>query len=198
MNLTGIWKPYGKYVYKDQTVTIQGEELTFWPGVADPNARKTTVPFHLEEAHSLRENRCYNIIIDEEQFKNTDFVVHEEVIDGKPVVILSQMMMEYDGRGRIVLFSYVREEDYALVNDDFKSLAYQYWNDRPSTPMTQMNPGATLSMGMMAGMAGMMSGGMASAAVPNPVSKVEPWDCSCGKKQNTTKFCPECGMPMPK
>ena len=173
----------------------------FWTGVAGPNPSQTSVHFHLEEEHSLRENRCYNLKIDEEQFRNMDFMVHEETIDGKPVVILSQMTMEYDGRGRIVCFSYVREEDYSLVNDDFKSLAYQRWNDRPSVPMMQMNPGCSFPMGMMAermsGMAVLRSGEI-PAAVPNPVSKVEPWDCSCGKKQNTTKFCPECGMPMPK
>lgn len=28
MELTGIWKPYGQYVKKDQKITIQGHEIT--------------------------------------------------------------------------------------------------------------------------------------------------------------------------
>ena len=109
---------------------------------------------------------CYNIKIDEEQFKNTDFMVHEENIEGKPVVILAQMDMEYDGRGRIVFFSYVREEDYALVNDEFKSVAYQYWNERPSASMMQIEPSANIPMGMMLGR---------TAMAQSSARQVEPW-----------------------
>lgn len=203
MNLTGIWKPYGKYVNKDQIIMIQGQEITFGIGVAGPNSKQTTVHFHLEEGRSLRENNCHNIIIDEEQFKNTDYMVHEENIEGKTVVILSYMIMEYDGRGRIVFHSYVREEDYELLNDDFKSLAYQHWNDRPSVPMTQMNLKDDIPMAMMGrmmgsmmlGMPGMMPGASCPVVAPGSVTQVEPWDCSCGNKQITTKFCQECGMP---
>lgn len=203
MDLTGIWKPYGRYVNKDQKITIQSQELTFWIGVAGPNPRQTTVHFRLVEEHSLRENHCCNLEIDEERFKNTDFIVHEETIEGKTVAILSMMIMELDGRGRIVGKSYVREEDYALVNDEFKSLAYQHWNARPSVTMMQMDRGGFFPIGMMSGKsgmsggAGMMSGEMPAAA-PNPVTRVEPWDCICGNKQITTRFCSECGMPMPK
>ena len=149
MNLTGIWKPYGRYTNKDQNILIQDQELSFWMGAMSPNPKPTTVHFHLEEEHSLRENHCYKIKIDEEQFKDMDYIVHEETIEGKAVVILSYMSMEYDGRGRIVFFSYVREEDYALVNDEFKSVAYKYWNDRPSVPMMQMNPSEFISMSML-------------------------------------------------
>ena len=195
MELTGIWKPYGRYTNKDQKIMIQGQELTFWEGVFRPNPKQVSVHFHLEEEHCLRENHCYHIMIDEEQYKNNDFVVHEEIIDGKAVVILSSMGMEYDGRGRIVFMSYVREEDYALVNDDFKSVAYQYWNERPSVPMMQMNLGGNISMGMM-GMMEMMNGMMAEA--PSSVVQVDPWNCSCGNKQISSRFCPECGLPMPK
>ena len=207
-NLTGTWKPFGRYVKKNPQITIQGQELTFWIGMMRPEPKQTTVHFHLEEGRSLRENHCYNIIIDEEQYKNMDFMVHEETIEGKQVVILSHMGMEYDGRGRIVMASYIREEEYALVNDEFKSLAYQYWNDCPSVPMMQTGPSGNDFMGMKLGMMpGMMSGMTAGmmpsmtagmvAVTPSPVSQVEPWDCSCGNKQITGKFCPECGMPMP-
>lgn len=200
-NLTGAWKPFGRYVKKNPQITIQGQELTFWIGMMRPEPKQTTVHFHLEEGRSLRENHCYNIIIDEEQYKNMDFMVHEETIEGKQVVILSHMGMEYDGRGRIVMASYIREEEYVLVNDEFKSLAYQYWNDRPSVPMMQTGSSGNDFMGMKLGMMpGMMSGmldGM-SAVTSSPVAQVEPWDCTCGNKQITSKFCGECGMPMPK
>lgn len=189
MELTGVWQPYGRYIIEDQKIMIQGQELTFWVGAASPYPKQVTVPFHLEEEHCLRENHCYKIMIDDEQFKNTDFMVHEETIEGKPVVILSFMSMEHDGRGRIVFFSYVREEDYTLVSEDFKSLAYKYWNDRPSVSMMQMNPSVNISMGMMCG---------TTAAAPSPTTQANPWDCTCGKKQITSKFCPECGMPMSK
>lgn len=152
IELNGTWKPYGQYVNKDQKIMIQGHELTFWTDAMSPNSKQTTAHFHLVEEHSLRENHCYNIKIDEEQFKNTDLMVHEELIEGKQVVILSYMGMEHDGRGRIVFFSYVREEDYELVNDEFKSLAYQYLNNRPSVPMMQMNLGVDISFGMLGGL----------------------------------------------
>ncbi len=205
MELTGTWKPYGKYAEKDQSITIQGQELTFGIRVADQPPTSTTVHFRLEEEHSLRENHCHNLIIEETEFKIMDFMVHEETIEGRQVVILSKMTMEYDGRGRIVIASYVREEDYRLINDDFKSAAYQYWNDRPAVPMMQMGPGGNVPMGMMsdmmagrmsASLLGMMSG--MQAAAPGPVTQVEPWDCTCGNKQITTKFCGECGQPCPK
>lgn len=208
MNLTGIWKPYGRYAMKERKITIQDQELTFWIDVVSPNPKQTTVHFHLTEERCLRENQCYNIEIEEEQFKNTDYIVHEEMIGEKPVVILSHMAMELDGRGRIVISSYVREEDYALVNDEFESLAYQYWNNRPSIPMTQINPngnaflgmmGEPITMGMMQGnMPGLMGGTQTPPAPPTPPAPVDPWDCICGKKQITGRFCPECGMPMPK
>lgn len=201
MELTGTWKPYGQYVNKDQKIIIQGQELTFWINAMSLNPEQVTVHFHLVEEKSLRENRCYNIKIDEEQYKNTDFMVHEELIEGKPVVILSHMGMEQDGRGRIVFFSYVREEDYALVNDAFKSLAYKYWNDRPSVPMMQINPKAGISMGVMGGMTADMISNLMSgmtAVVSSQTTQVEPWDCTCGNKQITNKFCPECGQPMSK
>lgn len=203
MNLTGTWKPFGRYVDENQKITIQDQELTFGVGFVGPTPNQTTVHFHLVEGGSLRENHCYNIEIEEAQFRNTDFIVHEETIEGKPVIILSNMCMEYDGRGRIVLASYVREEDYSLVNADFKSLAYKHYNDCPSIPMTQNNSGAEIAMGMMATMASMADmasvrfGIPTSTTVSTPSTQMEPWDCICGKKQNTSRFCPECGMPMP-
>lgn len=201
MELTGTWKPYGQYVNKDQKIIIQGQVLTFWINAMSLNPEQATVHFHLVEENSLRENRCYNIKIDEEQYKNTDFMVHEELIEGKPVVILSYMGMEQDGRGRIVFFSYIRKEDYALVNDEFKSLAYKYWNDRPSVSMMQVNPNASIPMGVMGGMTADMISNLMSdmtAVVPSQATQVEPWDCTCGNKQVSNKFCPECGLPMSK
>lgn len=197
IELNGTWKPYGQYVNKDQKITIQGHELTFWIETMSLKPKQTTVHFRLVKDYSMCETRCYNIKIDDVQFKNIDFMVHEESIDGKSVVILSHMDMEYDGRGRIVFFSYVREEDYALVNDEFKSLAYKYWNDRPSVPMMKMNLGVDISIGMM----GVMMSGTKSemaTAVPSSVTQGKTWDCSCGNKQITNKFCPECGLPMSK
>ncbi len=151
MELTGTWKPYGKYVNKDQKIIIQDYEITFWTDSVSSNSKQATASFHLEEGGSLKENHCYNIKIDDEQYKNIDFMVHEEIIDGKPVVILSHMDMEYDGRGRIVFFSYVREEDYTLVNDEFKSLAYLYWNERPPVSKMQKNPNEYMAMSMTLG-----------------------------------------------
>ena len=209
IELNGTWKPYGQYVNKDRKIIIHGHELTFETDAMSSDSKTATVHFHLVEENSLRENHCYNIKIDEEQYKNTDFMVHEELIEGKPVVILSYMGMEQDGRGRIVFFSYVREKDYALVNDEYKSLAYQYWNERPPVPMMQVNPEAGIPMGVMGGMMPGMMGGMTAdmisnlmsgmtAAIPSQVTQVKPWDCTCGNKQITSKFCPECGLPMQK
>ena len=121
-----------------------------------------------------------------------DYMVHEEEIKGKTVQVLSWMGMEYDGRGRIVMATFLREEDCSLVGNNFVSKACSFYNKVASIPSMRMP--SNMGPGFM-GLGGMMgANNMGSAGM----KKVEPWNCSCGNKNNIGRFCTECGCPMPK
>lgn len=72
----------------------------------------------------------------------------------------------------------------------------------PADPLIQANP-VTADPNAMPSLAlGMMAGMMAGMQIPNetkepPADNGGPWDCSCGAKGITGKFCSECGNPRP-
>ena len=72
----------------------------------------------------------------------------------------------------------------------------------PADPLIQANP-VTADPNAMPPLAlGMMAGIMAGMQIPNetkepPADNGGPWDCSCGAKGVTGKFCSECGNPRP-
>ncbi len=76
---------------------------------------------------------------------------HMENINGKEIPVISQMIMEYDGRGRIVRASYVRKEDRTLVNEDYETRLYKACNKRTATPMSRMESrkGASIMKGII-------------------------------------------------
>ena len=67
--------------------------------------------------------------------------------------------------------------------------------DPNAMPMGTLGMMQIMQTGMMAGVqAGM---GTPSETKEPPVSDGGPWDCSCGAKGLTGKFCSECGYPRP-
>ncbi|MBQ4459529.1 MAG: hypothetical protein II911_03925, partial [Clostridia bacterium] len=71
------------------------------------------------------------------EFEN--LIYHEEKIDGgKTIPILSATLFEYDGRGEVVFWEFVRIEDAKLVGPDFRSSSCIYRNDRDPIPTAMM------------------------------------------------------------
>lgn len=153
MEVNGTWMSYGKFALNKKPIKIDGNEITYWKSVGREEPEEVTSKFVLEkdQAYMPSEN-CHNLKIEGDEYRALDYMVHEETIGEKKVAILSFMGMEYDGRGRIVLSSFVREEDLGLVNEDFESKAVKYWNKRPAIPMTNINAKGPFTMPVMGGM----------------------------------------------
>lgn len=194
MDISGIWKPFGKWDSMRPSIEINGDEITFYRAVGNSDLQKSTKKFEMLSNYYMRDFECYDLKIEGDEYRSLDYMVHEETVNGKPVAILSAMGMEYDGRGRIVSASLIREEDADLVDENFVSEAVKFWNRRPSvSPTMIMNP---------------TSGGFTMAMVNRMIptgnqtndeqsSVVKLWNCGCGLKGISSKFCPECGTPRP-
>lgn len=201
MDLTGKWKAFGNSFRSDRTIEIKGDEISFWVeyGKEEPKLRKEKFTLRKDTSYMGGDN-SYDILIENDEYRREDYMVHEEDINGKTVQIISKMDMEYDGRGRIVIASYVKEEDLSLVDDDFVSKAVKRWNQRPSTPMTfqgVINNPAMISMMTFNGM-NMPATMTAASEKTETDTKEDPWKCSCGAANNSGKFCPQCGATRPR
>lgn len=195
MNLQGKFAAYSRFSVDGKEIVFNGNNVTYSGTDLRTDSMVTyTLPYEMVKAdYLLRNASCYEIRIKSDAFcGNPDFVYHIEKINGKDVEMISRMTMEYDGRGRIVGSSYVKEENLGLVDEDYESLLYQACNHRKSAPMTfQQVPGGMAAMGSMMGMNGMgLSADGQKATGPA-------WDCTCGEKGITGKFCPSCGLPRP-
>jgi len=191
MDLTGIWKPFGKYVTDSQKIIIQGNQISYWRFIGKQGMPQENAEFYLEpEKTDLKESNCYNLLLKGDEYRNYDAIIHEENLLGKNVFILSEMTMEYDGRGRIVRTSYIREDDYSRIDPQFESKAYQYFNNRIATPMQATGSGTFMNMGM-----GMMSLNSAPPLFTAPPSGT-PWSCTCAPRITPPGFArsaaPQC------
>jgi len=202
MELTGTWKAIGCGAAERKDILIQDGAITFTAGTWNKPFEKTD-KFNLVPERVLREVYCQKLDLVGEEDERFDFIIHEEIMGEKIVIILSEMTIEYDGRGRIVGTTYVREEDLPLLGDDFESKAHQFFNRRMVTaPDDHMIIEGMKNNGFM-GMGAMMGGPMMGMRSPqnmpttSTLPTVEPWDCTCGKKQITGRFCPECGSAKP-
>lgn len=61
-------------------------------------------------------------------------IYHEEEYEGKPLAVISGIIMEYDGRGPVVFNEFVPEADREEVPDDFVSALARSYNDREPIP----------------------------------------------------------------
>lgn len=108
------------------------------------------------------------------------------------------------------------EEDEKTIKELQKAAALQNSGMTSTWYTTQvgnaMNTAAANTSGAMMGFAGMNFAGAAGAnyagvaqaaqqpvrtAQPAPAPAADGWDCACGAKGNTGKFCAECGAPKP-
>lgn len=193
MDITGVWQDVGNRDDTGRNIEIEGNEISCWIGYGSPEPKKKTVKFSLQKDMSfMPEYNAHNLIPEDDSDRWLDYMVHEEVIDSKTVMVLSLMCMEYDGRGRIVMATYVRKEDRNLVEDGFVSKAFQFWNSRPSTSMCNINGPQIPILG---GMFGFILPDAQTAVKQQGV--VDAWNCSCGQENNTGKFCIQCGSKKP-
>ena len=91
----------------------------------------------------------------------------------------------------------------AANNANGAAMGFMGMNMAGATGMANMNPGVqgTVAPAVGGAVQGAPGGGaMAGATAPAPAPQIQPaanvWTCECGK-QNTGKFCAECGKPMP-
>lgn len=214
MNLDGIWILVGGFLGSNQSIIIEGNELSRYEFITKSDSERKRFKFSIGEGTYMDDSPSKNLYIEGDTNRLMDYMVHEEEIKGKTVPVLSWMGMEYDGRGRIVMATFLREEDCSLVGNNFVSKACSFYNKVSSISSmrmpSNMGPGFMGLGGMMGanntGSAGMMganntgSAGMMGANNMGSagMKKVEPWNCSCGNKNNIGRFCTECGCPMPK
>lgn len=199
MDLTGKWVPFGKWLFNTSPIVIEGNTFIYYK---EDGSVDRTRKFETKESLYMGDVKSVDLFFENDEHRSIDYMAHEENINGKTVVILSFMGMEYDGRGRIVMASFTREEDADLVDENFVSKAVECWNRRPSTPM---HMGGNLNAGMFNFM---MSGGpMGMADVNKPVEPIKTdevrvegdgWNCACGEINISGKFCPNCGCPKPR
>lgn len=194
MDISGTWKAFGKRAVQSKPIVIDKDEITYYSAVGNSEPVKNTKKFEMLRTYYMRDLECYDLKIEGDEYKSMDYMVHEETINGRPVVIFSIMGMEYDGRGRVVMASFIREEDADLVDENYVSEAVKFWNRRPTVSPTMIkNPtqgGFTMAMGNRMIPLGNQTNDEQS-------SEVKLWNCGCGLKGNSGKFCPECGKSRP-
>lgn len=195
MKVEGIWKPAGRMAAYNKDMCIKDGIMQ----VALINGKKK------EEEYALKECNSYKSFVTEAAYifpannPNEDIIIHVEEHDGHLITILSNLLMEYDGRGLIVGSEYVHEDDYQFVAADFESKLRHHLNDRNPIPMTSMHAPQPFGVGMMGMMGGTMdmysmqqTAQMTSEA--DKASGEDAWTCSCGHVNVRGKFCGECGM----
>ncbi len=191
MDLNGTWKQAGGFVFDTSGIIIKGNELLRRKRIEGREPEWKSDRFSLTEGISMDGCPSWNLKIEGDTYNQMDYMIHEEEIGGKTVTVLSAMGMEYDGRGRIVLATLLREEDHSLVGKDFVSRACKFYNQRPAPSMRMASPP---SMDFMMHWPNMG----AAPQSPSEVKTEEFWSCSCGNEKNIGRFCTECGSPKPK
>ncbi len=96
---------------------VEKDTISFRTGlIVDPRSKWNTVNFTLEKNISIRQFDAWDIkLSDDIKHKRECDIFHIEEVDGHPVRFISTTAFEYDGRGLIVLGTYVNEEDKAFV-----------------------------------------------------------------------------------
>ncbi len=188
-DLQGTWVKINSRFPKNNNIEIHENEITF--PVSDPCADAVvnkSAEFELCEANYMIHGECCSLKLEGGDYPKPEFYCHMDNVDGKDFPVLSLMTMEYDGRGLIVIATFVLAKDSAFIKPDFESRMYQTCNRRNAPAMMNLN----FTSGDM--MKFMMSG----MNTPQP-SKVnaEAWNCACGGQGNTGNFCSECGSPRP-
>lgn len=195
MNIEGKFVTAEDYALEGKEIVISGNTISYTKrNVYENTYSKVTAPFELKKSSYLpTDAACHNI--DVKTDKKPELVYHEEIINGKTVPFISSMIMEYDGRGMIVAFTYVKEEYLPLINEDFESRLYIRCNKSTHSPMMNMG-GVAPAMGSMMDFQ-TMGAGLSMQQPTAGKTAVAPWDCTCGEKGITGKFCPNCGLPCP-
>lgn len=191
MNIDGKYVTPADCAMEGREIVISGNTISYARrNVYENTYTKVTAPFELRNSSYLpADASCYEI--DVKTDKKPELVYHEETVNGRRVPFISSMMMEYDGRGMIVADTYVKEEHLPLTGKDFESRLYICCNKRKPVPMMNMG-GAAPAMGSMMNFCPMGT----DPSVQQPATgktAVAPWDCACGEKGITGKFCPNCG-----
>lgn len=189
MDITGKWVAFSAYAGSDPGLTITKKKFTYAvrKNKGEGYEQRKTGYKLKEIRHLISGAECFEIELDPlPGYGMPEYYCHMEKIGDKEVPIVSLTTMEYDGRGLIVMVSYIRKKDLDLVTEDYESLLYKTLNRRSAAPMHKVT--GIPSMGSFTPPMGMPYGSG---------KKCDPWDCSCGSKGNTGKFCPECGNPMP-
>lgn len=140
-DLNGEWVPATNGMTDRKEVSVNENTITFMAmDFNTGNIQPKTVRFELQRVnYMLHDCECYKIKLEEGAYSGLEFFCHVEEVGGKAIPVISMMTMEYDGRGLIVVASFVRRADRELIPQDFRSQMYRTCNEKPSIPMC--NPG---------------------------------------------------------
>lgn len=192
-DLEGKWSSVKSGSFVQDGILIHENEITFRTRDNRIGAiTDKTVRFDLQENTGLvADCDCCSLKLEAGDYIKPDFYCHKENVNGRDILIISQMTMEYDGRGLIVAGTFVREQDSSFLENGFESRLYKAYN-KQNAPVI-MNPNA-VEGGLMGFM--MMQN---LCAMPSQQKEVtgEAWNCTCGKQGNTGNFCAECGAKKP-
>lgn len=221
MNLDGKWYLCNSKVVSGKNITIEKDKITLYClTLKNRQSERITTKFTLKNAdYLLCDAECMAFEFGElGEYVKPDLMCHKENIDGQEVVVLSYMLMEYDGRGLIVGASYVRENDLKYIPKEFESRLYKARNESTVSSMNRMGNDSP-STGMMGGMTSFMGMKPIMQMAPGFFQQPEPttnsgfikqpepampanptptsWNCDCGQMNNTGKFCTNCGKKRP-
>lgn len=87
--------------------------------------------------YTTKEHGDYTELVPEESglFESLYFQGNE--IEGRDIDILSGIIMEYDGRGPVVVAEFVQSSVYEDIPEEFQSQMYHNLNDREAVPTVQ-------------------------------------------------------------
>lgn len=177
-------------------IKIGGNKVTFpVPSRKGNFTEDRTEEFELREStHLVSDCESCELRLSNGNSSSADFICHVESVGDREIPFLSRMTMELDGRGLVVIATYVPSEYAGLLDKDYKTRLYKSCNERV---VTFMNPefiyGGSNGLSMEAFFS--MTNQTAPAANVEQKTDIAPWNCACGKQGNTGKFCGECGRP---
>ena len=121
--LNGDWQEVNVMEgFNPYKLTISADKVTLTTDYAVTSSSYTTKE---EDGNMIIEALPHNCVY---------MLYHTQNVDDSLIHIISMMEMEYDGRGLIVCYEFVKEEDVSKVPSDFRSDLMKEYNDREAIP----------------------------------------------------------------
>ncbi len=129
MKLDGGWTAVNAFMGERAKMFFQNGILVY----KKPHGQWITTKYEMQDLG--KEKR---IIANSREVGFEYLVPHAENVNGREIMVISRVVIEYDGRGAIVFDEFVRNDNIADIPEGYMSEYAKILNNRPTLPMHMM------------------------------------------------------------